>query len=134
MGAFLQRSMSAKKLQDTQSERATGQGETMTKKIQCSECKSVVDIKPAAEYADLRALLEAWHALDTSGAALLCPTCAAAVCKDLRGETVMIEPIYICPTCGAFHEDGGRGRAPVYCDECGADWIERPKTNGNARG
>ena len=32
------------------------------------------------------------------------------------------EPIYTCPTCGARHEDGGRGKPPVYCDECGADW------------
>lgn len=32
------------------------------------------------------------------------------------------EPIYTCPTCGALHEDGGRGKHPVYCDKCGADW------------
>lgn len=34
-----------------------------------------------------------------------------------------VEPIYVCPTCGARHEDGGRGKPPVYCDECGADWA-----------
>jgi hypothetical protein len=35
-----------------------------------------------------------------------------------------VEAIYTCPTCGAHHEDGGRGKPPVYCDECGADWKD----------
>ncbi len=38
---------------------------------------------------------------------------------EKRSDT---DTIYTCPTCGARHEDGGRGKPPVYCDECGADW------------
>ena len=41
---------------------------------------------------------------------------------DLKSEAQPLEKIYTCPTCGAHHEDGGRGKPPVYCDECGADW------------
>ena len=39
-----------------------------------------------------------------------------------QSEAQPLEKIYTCPTCGAHHEDGGRGKPPVYCDECGADW------------
>ena len=90
--------------------------------IKCSECGKAEDVKQAREYTELAGLLAAYHSLETSGDVLLCPAFAAAVCGDLRGETVKVEPIYTCPTCGAFHEDGGRGKPPVYCDECGADW------------
>lgn len=65
----------------------------MAKKIKCSECGTVENIKPAREYPELAALLEAWHSLETSGGSLLCPKCAAAVCGDLRGETVQILPL-----------------------------------------
>lgn len=41
---------------------------------------------------------------------------------DLKSEAQPLEKIYTCPTCGAHHEDGGRGKYPAYCDECGADW------------
>jgi len=39
--------------------------------------------------------------------------------KPVKGQG---DEVYICPACGARHEDGGRGKPPVYCDECGADW------------
>jgi len=44
--------------------------------------------------------------------------------KRVKARFEMLEPIYTCPTCGARHEDGGRRRPPVYCDECGADWKD----------
>ncbi len=41
---------------------------------------------------------------------------------DEASRPINEEPIYTCLKCGAHHEDGGRGKPPVYCDECGADW------------
>ena len=67
----------------------------MAKKTNCSECGKAENIKPAREYTELAQLLEAWHSLETQGGVLLCPHCAEAVCKDLRGETAYILPLDI---------------------------------------
>lgn len=65
----------------------------MSKKPKCTECGTLESVKPAREYTDLAELLAAWHALEAQGGALLCPACAAAVCGDLRGETVQVLPL-----------------------------------------
>lgn len=64
----------------------------MTEKIVCSECGASNDVKPAREYTDLAGWLAAWHALETSGGALLCPDCAKAVIGDLSGQTSAVIP------------------------------------------
>ncbi len=63
------------------------------KKTNCSECGTAENVKPAREYTELAQLLEAWQSLEASGDVLLCPNCAEAVCKDLRGEGVQVLPL-----------------------------------------
>jgi hypothetical protein len=54
----------------------------------CSECgQRTPHVKPAPHYPALKELLEVWG---SSSSALLCTACAEAVCRDLRGETVVI--------------------------------------------
>ena len=77
----------------------------MAKKIRCSECRATENIKPAREYPELAALLEAYHALKASGDALLCPSCSSAVCGDLRGETAYVLPLDLSETAGQSSKD-----------------------------
>ena len=65
----------------------------MATQSKCSECGKAENVKPAWEYTELASWLEAWHSLETSGGALLCPQCAQAVIGDLSGETVKVIPL-----------------------------------------
>ena len=65
----------------------------MATQSKCSECGKAENVKPAREYTELASWLEAWHSLEASGGALLCPQCAQAVIGDLSGETVKVIPL-----------------------------------------
>ena len=65
----------------------------MATQTKCSECGKAENVKPAREYTELASWLEAWHSLEASGGALLCPQCAQAVIGDLSGETIKVMPL-----------------------------------------
>ena len=65
----------------------------MKRQKKCSECGTAENVKPAREYPELAALLKQWGSLERLDSALLCPKCAQAVCRDLRGETVRVYPL-----------------------------------------
>lgn len=145
MGAFLQRSMSAKKLQDTQSERATGQGETMT--------QQPAEYITAQDRAAVAALRDYYRAnYPPNNDADFMRWIADVLKHNGAADWVEVEKI----TGEAYP---GRGDYRLRCDHCGRDYdlhhcaicggvtcgscaplfhthntTSGPTTNGNARG